>query len=1834
MSIIKELNSAPYFDDYSPEQKDFLRILFRPGYAVQVRELNQLQSILQQQIERFGNHIFANGALIIGGQTTIDTKTARFLKIQDNKPNTTNPIILAEFLGKIVRGQTNGALALVTVVEEKEGSDPYTLIVKMLNGNQFTQNEILDIVEYNTSGNLITLQTGAGQIINFANFYGNSSTVSISNGIFFNRGMFVICPEQTATLEKYSDTPTKKVGLVSTIQFVTSDDDNTLLDNANGSYNYAAPGAHRLKVNLKLTAKDLNYTDDLDKFIELLEVKNGQIYRQVSKTKYSELGKTIARRTFDESGDYTVRPFLLSLHPHPTDSNKLQAALSPGKAYVKGFEFETIATEYLDIDRARDTETYLNFDIYGNYDNYMIVEITRGLPNINSFDLLYLYNNSNVGIGTARIRSIKLHNSTSTPPQYKVYLFDINITSGTYTAIKYFSSSATWSPTANILLTVPTAEVEKLYNVSLQKLIFPTGYAKIKTASQFQFEYKRLFTNVTVSGNSCTITTPKTNGTERFGPNGYLYNSNDSAKFERFVVVKADRTLVPLSDYTVQLDSPGGTSPQTATFTFSTSPGATVDIIATVINNNAVPNSKLRVRVETSTGFISQNATNTNVITLDPKETSVDDFYRGGKIELTTNGIREIVDIVDVVGAYNGTTKQLTLSSNVTVTTGTSYMICPKFADDTSNLAKGILFFSASTNYSQPLSLQVVDAIRLIKVINKTTGNITMDDWFDPSKDITYKFKLNPNQTLTHYDISKLEVKPEFAGTISGKTMVFFEYFNHVINDGFFCVSSYPNSDEIYTFQLEDGSVDLKNCIDFRPSKNTSSPNNFLPGKLIVPGTSLDFDVEYYLGRIDKIICTADGRFSILKGNSSLYPKPPKDADDGMTIYVLTLNPYTYSKDDVIVQYVENKRYTMRDIGKLERRIENIEYYTSLSLLESSTATFDVKDQNGNLRYKNGFLVDSFVGHNIGDVFNPDYRCSIDPKAGELRPSFKQKSFGLFYQSGSNVTVNNKLATLNYTTTPIISQPLASRFVNANPYAVFTWRGVMSITPSSDFWKDTSFRPANIINLTGQLDNVQFSNQPFESTFDEWNTNWNGQEEIIEERMINWDLWNRINWPNGLPAGVTPENVSIIRQGDINPFTGERFMDGRHEPIVLGPDGRAIGWFEGGISTMFNITPVLAWTQRTVRQTTPPTPPRVTQPQPVTRSVTFSAQGTSSDNFVVSVDYQPFIRSRIISFSASGMKPNTQVYPFFDNVDVSRHVTPTGGTQGGALITSNNGTISGTFTIPQNTFLVGDRIFRLTDSQTNDRSQETTFAEVRYTAFGLQETSTTLQVNVNVQTQNTPVVQQNQNIIFAQTNQSDFIDPLAQDFVIEKEKYPFGVFLESVNLYFRKKDNKIPIKLQIRNMINGYPGPVILGETIKEASAVNTSTNASAVTQFVFNDPIYLEPGGNYCMAILTDSKEYELWVAQIGDLELGTNRLISEQPYVGSLFLSQNAYTWTADQTKDLKFVLNVCEFSTGNYEIVMSDWDANHFDNKITLKTYQQTLSGNNKLYILDLLKHNIVIGSRVSGTNIPLNTVVTAVNHMENVVTLNNNVSENIPINTDITFLRKKESSPTKSFMDLICLSASVFNPLNGSTVNYSYVSTPKNGSLETTYTPIIAGKNTVFSSQREIAVANESFKLKISGTNTNKYVSPVFNLERMNFVAVENIINNDVTGETSTKGGNAVARYITRKITLDDPSTYLKVYLTAFRPSGTDVKVYYKINPISSNLNFEDQNWIEMNKEINTTSFSKQENEFIEFSYIPSSTSLTPFNEVSIKIVLLSNNTSVVPRVADFRAIILE
>src|SRR5690606_14950675 len=115
-----------------------------------------------------------------------------------------------------------------------------------------------------------------------------------------------------------------------------------------------------------------------------------------------------------------------------------------------------------------------------------------------------------------------------------------------------------------------------------------------------------------------------------------------------------------------------------------------------------------------------------------------------------------------------------------------------------------------------------------------------------------------------------------------------------------------------------------------------------------------------------------------------LTPVEPKTPSNSMTLYVLNQKPYVFDvKTDITIIPVDNKRYTMRDIGAIENRVKNLEYYTTLSLLEKDTETFQVKDELGFDRFKNGFIVDNFTGHKIGDASNPDYNISMDFDVGE-----------------------------------------------------------------------------------------------------------------------------------------------------------------------------------------------------------------------------------------------------------------------------------------------------------------------------------------------------------------------------------------------------------------------------------------------------------------------------------------------------------------------------------------------------------------------------------------------------------------------------------------------------------------------------------------------------------------------------------------------------------------------------------------------------------------------------------------------------------------------------------
>ena len=312
---------------------------------------------------------------------------------------------------------------------------------------------------------------------------------------------------------------------------------------------------------------------------------------------------------------------------------------------------------------------------------------------------------------------------------------------------------------------------------------------------------------------------------------------------------------------------------------------------------------------------------------------------------------------------------------------------------------------------------------------------------------------------------------------------------------------------------------------------------------------------------------------------------------------------------------------------------------------------------------------------------------------------------------------------------------------------------------------------------------------------------------------------------------------------------------------------------------------------------------------------------------IVNVAFVPFIRSKTISFTATRLKPNTRVYPFFDNINISSYVTPSSGAN---LETDNNGSVSGTFTIPDPTnnsnprWRTGTRVFRLTSSQTDARTDVETSAESDYVARGILETVQ----NTIISTREPMLVRESttetRSIVRTSTRSSErtigWVDPLAQTFLIDNVG---GVFLTSLDLYFASKDNNIPITLQIREVVNGYPGKTILpfSEKTLNPSAVNTSADANTATTFTFNSPVYLQENTEYCFVLLANSNNYTTYVGRLGETVIGSNRTISQQPYAGVLFKSQNGSTWTAEQNEDIKFRMKRAEFSNVTGTLTLSN-------------------------------------------------------------------------------------------------------------------------------------------------------------------------------------------------------------------------------------------------------------------------------------------------------------------------
>jgi hypothetical protein len=482
------LNVSPYFDDFDPA-KNYYKVLFKPGYPVQARELTGLQSTLQNQIEQFGNHIFREGSVVIpGGINYLRQVPAVILENTFNNVDVDGYI--DNLLNKVIVGQDSGVKAKVIYILKKNSADNNnTNTVLYLNYLNTSTN---GNSSFSDAENLLTEETVSPGFTEITPIQANQafattintqasisgSMVILSEGVYFLRGTFVNVNSQTLILDYNYNFSNYKVGLRIFEEVVNSDIDESLVDNAKGFSNYAAPGADRLKITANLEKLEINDTS-ADNFVELLRVESGQISRKNTNTQYNELSDEFARRTYDESGDYYIKPLKVEIKNSLNDGkgndgifNEGQLTyqnsvpsddlgcykISPGKAYVKGYEVELLSSTIADFEKPRTTKTLNNQSIiYSTGATYSLNRV-YGSPSVGISTYVVSLRDSRVGssqfsasgkeIGVARAYDFALESGSydSILPntnQWEISLYDIQ----TYTEISLNEPITLTTPT-------------------------------------------------------------------------------------------------------------------------------------------------------------------------------------------------------------------------------------------------------------------------------------------------------------------------------------------------------------------------------------------------------------------------------------------------------------------------------------------------------------------------------------------------------------------------------------------------------------------------------------------------------------------------------------------------------------------------------------------------------------------------------------------------------------------------------------------------------------------------------------------------------------------------------------------------------------------------------------------------------------------------------------------------------------------------------------------------------------------------------------------------------------------------------------------------------------------------------------------------------------------------------------------------------------------------------------------------------------------------------------------------------------------------------------------
>jgi hypothetical protein len=1697
------LNINPYYDDFDAND-NFYRVLFKPGYPVQARELTTLQSILQNQIESFGSHIFKEGSMVIPGGITYD-RSYFSIKVNTQFLGIDISLYSAELVGKRVRGSESGITATVqkVLLPPELGIEYPTIFVKYINSNsdyefsQFSDAENLILEDQVVYGNT-TLNAGdsIASTIN-VNSAAIGSAVNVANGVYFVRGTFVDVSSDTIVLDPYSNASSYRVGFNILEGLVSSNEDETLYDNARGFSNYAAPGADRLKITLSLGKKVLSDFDDKD-FFEIIRIDGGEIKKIQDKSVYSILKDYFAKRTFEESGDYSVGNFGIGLAESLNDGisneglyNSKQKTeelntpnkdlfcvkISPGKAYVRGFDIESVGTTVLDVEKPRDVNNVKSSLVPFEMGNLIRLNNVSGTPYIgfnNNNNVVSLrnrrktdtYSASGDAIGQARVYSFSLTDSTysNQSTEWDLYLFDVQTYTKLYlnkfvdinicpqtSIVRGLSSGATGyvadaSSGGSITLTQTSGtfisgeqiiinEISE-YNRSIKSIVsynaedIKSIYQSYSTLSGIKTDFvadtalrrvspngfnltDRLVINQSLGIASCpgkVFTGIRSDTIIRYQQSGFEVET-----YNRVTSISSDlRTLNLGGVPSVPNINDGGLPSTNQSVTFSLgvpkiqndenanlyAPLNASNVSTVDLNRSSLTITK-QITGQTigSNGQLILNTSTLNITdaffeTFDAERYSI--FYADGTVEqltsdqvtLYSNGTQVAFNGLQQVGVSSVTVnatlrkefvsnkaknfirgEQLIVSSTVSgVSTSITGLSTSKYygmrvEDKEISLNIPDVVNIVSVYESLDKSTPVLDSISFIsglalntttiigeKIIGSTSGAIAQlikapsassveiiylnankfiageSATFEESGiisniisvtkgrylNITDRYTLDKGQKEQYYDYSRI-VRKNNSVAPSKKLLITYNYYSVPSTDvgDFYTVNSYPGERYSKDIPILANGLRASDTLDFRPrvarfTSLSSSPfafssRNFQstgtnPTLVVAPGESSIVGYSYYLPRIDKVCLDKQGNFSVIKGVSSDIPKEPLNNEEAMVLATINLPPYLYNVKDSSINLVDNRRYTMRDIGKLEDRIETLEVVTSLSLLELNTKSLQIQDADGLSRFKSGFFVDDFKDNGRIDIRNFDSKCDIDRNKQELNTPIDFISFqpqlalepnidtfaADFSQNlpllDSNVQKTGDLITLKYEEIGWLEQPLATTVENVNPYAITEFIGSIQLTPDSDNWVRNVYVPGFERTITGDtntsyIENILISSEP---------------DTHMRSRNVQFASGGLRPLTRFYPFIDSISGIDIIpKLIEISMISGQ-FNIGE---TVEGYDD------EGNVLIRFRVS------QPDHKLGPYNAPTRTFNSNPYNTSETLSL-GYSPSSTVLNVD--------TISLSAEARGE------FYGYITVNMVLV---GESSGAqckvsnirLISDTFGDLGGTFFIrdpltqplPPIRIQTGDKSFKLTSSSTNEvplpGSVLISSGETTYSSTGIVDT-----------------YRQDTVIIRRPPPRRRGKDPLAQSFTVDET----GAFLTSVDVYFANKDPNERLFAEIRTVELGTPTNQLVQDFARVSllpEDVGISTNASIPTKITFPSPIYLSPRTEYALVLLSPSSvQYEVWTAIMKKNTVNSQNLpdvesvVATKQYLGgSLFKSQNGTIWTASQEQDLKFKLYKAKFT-----------------------------------------------------------------------------------------------------------------------------------------------------------------------------------------------------------------------------------------------------------------------------------------------------------------------------------